>query len=248
MIDQTCARNVSANYGLQDWEWSVIDYYTEVADAYDGLYQDKLSRDENAVVKDYLAGTGDYVIDLGCGTGLGLRLLPRPMRQRYLGVDICPKMVSKATALNRMRHSFKLGRMEVIPEESGAASDVISIFGSFSHSRVPESVIDECFRVLRPGGRLLLMAYAYHATNHFCKSYQIRNSTVVKAGQAPARFYTPAELHRLVSTRFEDVRVTGLTTLGRIAPIFGVTAIDRVIGRYLPGLAHSLIVTGVKHA
>ena len=250
-IPRTLGDGIASNPAREPWQYSVEHYYADVSAVYDHLYNDNLSLQENDHIAERLRNVGDRVLDLGCGTGLGLTLLPRD-DIAYMGIDICPRMVAKAERLGSYCKVFRVGNMEKLDVASGAMTDVISLFGSFSHCEHPEAVIDEAYRVLQPGGRLLLMAYSRYSLARIYRfefgatgGYCIRRSAQI-GKPAPARFYTPRELRKLVERRFSRVSVAGLTTIAQLHPSAGITRLDLILARIWPSLAHSLIVEAVK--
>lgn len=65
---------------------------------YDQAYSDPASRAENKVIQRWLRPLtcqGGRLLDLGCGTGLVLDLVPE-LAPRYVGVDISPAMLEVA--------------------------------------------------------------------------------------------------------------------------------------------------------
>ena len=99
------------------------------------------------------------VLDLGCGTGYLVRALAGhyPDAERLVGIDAAPKMVrtSSATTLDD-RLTFGVGVAEQIghPDET---FDLIVSTTSFDHWSDQRAGLIECARVLRPGGRLVLV-------------------------------------------------------------------------------------------
>lgn len=83
------------------------------ASSYNVRYQDRWSRLEEEVIAADLrqvldaAGPGCRVLDVGCGTGLGLRLTTRhPNVSEYVGVDISGEMLAVAKKIGRLRDGY----------------------------------------------------------------------------------------------------------------------------------------------
>jgi ubiquinone/menaquinone biosynthesis C-methylase UbiE len=99
------------------------------------------------------------VLDLGCGTGYLLRVLADryPDAERLVGIDAAPAMVKTANAITQDdRVTFAAGVAEQIgyPDET---FDLIVSTTSFDHWSDQQAGLSECARVLRPGGRLVLV-------------------------------------------------------------------------------------------
>ena len=99
------------------------------------------------------------VLDLGCGTGYLLRTLARSYgdAEQLVGIDAAPEMVKMAAAVtNDERLTFALGVAERIdyPDET---FDLIVSTTSFDHWTDQQAGLRECTRVLRRGGRLVLV-------------------------------------------------------------------------------------------
>jgi SAM-dependent methyltransferase len=93
-------------------------------------------------------------LDLGCGTG---ELAPLFRRHQYLGLDLSKRYVSYA----RRRHPdlpFGVCDGVCIPLRD-ASCDHVLVFGVLHHMDDPlaRRVVGEIARVLRPGGRFLLI-------------------------------------------------------------------------------------------
>lgn len=104
---------------------------------------------------------GDTVVDLGSGAGFDCFLAAAKVGEggRVIGVDMTPEMVERAgeNAANSGYGNveFRLGEIENLPVESGSADLVIS---NCVINLCPDkaSAFGEAYRVLRPGGRLMV--------------------------------------------------------------------------------------------
>jgi SAM-dependent methyltransferase len=105
----------------------------------------------------------EAILDFGCGCGRVLRHWARLPQTRVFGCDINPKMVGWCTA--------HLGFADVSVTELSpplpyrdSTFDLVYAFSVFTH--LPEDLqhswIRECFRVLRPEGRLLISTLGEH--------------------------------------------------------------------------------------
>ncbi|MBF6164594.1 class I SAM-dependent methyltransferase [Streptomyces gardneri] len=101
---------------------------------------------------------GAEVADVGCGPGDFARVLAR-RAGRVTGVDPSPQMIDYATARTRDLENcrFELGTAQALPLPDSSVDLVTS---TFAMHHIPAAhrgdAIAQMFRVLRPGGRLLL--------------------------------------------------------------------------------------------
>src|SRR5689334_22229067 len=106
----------------------------------------------------YLGRHDLHMLDAGCGSGGNLRFL-----QRYgsvIGIDLA----AEALALGRKSLQSDVARASVLAMPFADASfDLVTSFDVLYHRAVPDerAALSEVWRVLRPGGRLLLRLPAY---------------------------------------------------------------------------------------
>jgi arsenite methyltransferase len=104
---------------------------------------------------------GDVVLDLGSGAGVDCFLAANIVghKGRVIGVDMTPEMVEKAkeNAWNNSYRNveFRLGEIENLPVD-GSSVDVIISNCVINLSTDKPRVFQEVFRVLKPGGTLMV--------------------------------------------------------------------------------------------
>ena len=104
---------------------------------------------------------GETVLDLGSGAGLDCFLAAKEVGEngRVIGVDMTPEMVEKARENGRQggygNVEFRLGEIEHLPV-ADASVDVVLSNCVINLSPDKPGVFAEAFRVLRPGGRMMV--------------------------------------------------------------------------------------------
>ena len=112
----------------------------------------------------YSSSKGLKVLDIGCGNGYVLFQYARHGAE-VTGVDLT------STAIDLSRKRFELAKMPgTFVEIDGQHLpfpddhfDVVCSMGVLHHISNPEPTVNEMYRVLKPGGRLIVMLYHRHS-------------------------------------------------------------------------------------
>jgi ArsR family transcriptional regulator len=114
----------------------------------------------------------EVVADLGAGEGTLSQLLAQRAKH-VIAVDISPKMVEFGTNLakeHQLPHlEFRLGDIEEVPIAT-ATVDLAILSQALHHAEEPNRALNEAFRILRPGGQLLILDLAKHS---FTKAHEL---------------------------------------------------------------------------
>lgn len=104
------------------------------------------------------------VADLGAGEGTLAQLLAQ-RADKVIAVDISPKMVAFGQDLARKNGldnlEFRIGDIEEPPIDDGSL-DLAVLSQALHHAARPQRAIDAAFRILKPGGRLIVLDLLQH--------------------------------------------------------------------------------------
>jgi SAM-dependent methyltransferase len=152
---------------------------------------------------------GEIVVDLGSGAGFDCFLASKAVGPsgKVIGIDMTPEMISKARKNaangNYSNVEFRLSEIETLPVPDNTADIIISNC-VINLSPDKRSVINEAFRVLKPGGRLAISDIV--ATQPL--PTEIRNDLALLSGcMAGATPIAELEIH-LVKAGFGRVKIT----------------------------------------
>ena len=138
---------------MTEWDSETAEWYAANYGEYptNSLAVDELDLPADAVI-----------IDVGCGTGSALRhAASRVTRGSLIGIDPVPRMIEIAREQTvdhpgSARIEFREGSAEKLPVDDDVASYVFA-FDSIDHWQNVEQGFSEIRRVLRTGGRLVIV-------------------------------------------------------------------------------------------
>jgi ubiquinone/menaquinone biosynthesis C-methylase UbiE len=139
----------------------------------------------------------ERVLDLACGTGEFERLVLKDTPGvQVVGVDLAPSMVERARAKLKGQSGVRVEQADVHDLPFADASfDAVVCANTFHYFTHPSQVLREAKRVLRPGGRLVLLDW--------CRDFwTCRMMDVVLRRIDPAyqTCYTLGEMRHLIAT------------------------------------------------
>lgn len=213
--------------------------FEAIAGSYDlnnrlhSLWQDVRWR--NFAVKQANVQPGETVLDVACGTGdLTHAFATRSPAGKVIGLDFTPGMLDRARLklvdLPRKHHeqvTYMQGDAQELPQTT-ASIDVLSIAFGIRNVTVPSRALAEFARVLRPGGRIVILEFEHpknplvRAFNDFyCAKVMPRTATWISGDKSGAYKYLPKSvasfvsrekmLEMLATSGFKNGRATALS-------------------------------------
>ena len=158
---------------------------------------------------------GEVVMDLGSGAGLNAFVAAGKVgdKGRVIGVDMTPEMVQKANEnaarLGLENVEFRLGDVEDLPVENSSIDVIIS---NCVINLAPDKskVFREAFRVLRPGGRVMISDVVLNGP----LPQEMRDDVITYTGCLGGAIPEDEYLQRMHDAGFERVEIVRKTPYG----------------------------------
>ncbi len=186
-------------------------------------------------VKKASVNDGDRVLDVACGTGDLTQAFAKHSRaSQIIGVDFTEGMLEiaghkrgKLVEPLADRLSYEQGDAMDLRFE-GASFDVVSIAFGIRNVQQPSKAINEFYRVLKPGGRLVILEFDQPKNpimrwfnNFYCGTIMPRTATWIARDRSGAYKYLPKSvssfmsrdemLGNIANAGFKDGAARGLT-------------------------------------
>jgi SAM-dependent methyltransferase len=229
----------------------------EYFDFYDKMRERNESVEFSYRLHEYRDFAGKKVLDVGSGNGYVLSRYALEGADVY-GVDITPTGIDlcrRRFELMNLEGNFTVASAEALPFEDETFDCVCSI-GVVHHTPDTEKALDEIHRVLKPGGRVILMVYHRNSALYQFKfrlerlltgkSMQQLVNEVDGIGNPKGDVYSRAEFARLLD-RYDDVDMfVGLLQGWMLAPRFTARIPDRWVRPFEKKVGWFLYAKGNK--
>jgi SAM-dependent methyltransferase len=158
---------------------------------------------------------GKRVLEIGCGIGTDAVNFARNGAD-YTGIELSDKSLLitkqrfellelKGRFFNVDAQNYDELSAAVCGGDDGGVFDMVYSFGVIHHSPDPQKIIDNCLRLLKPGGTLKIMVYAEHSW----KKIMIDSGLDQYEAQSncPVAFtYTNDQIYRMLSS-FRNIQI-----------------------------------------
>lgn len=142
-----------------------MNFYTSIADTYEAIFP--LNPEQVNFITAATQASGNLnLLDVGCGTGKLAQALAH-QGHRVIGIDLNENMVNRAVTENK--HDavsyFVLNMLELDARFQSQSFDAVICFGNtlvhLPNLASVEKFIESAYKVLKPGGRLLIQIINY---------------------------------------------------------------------------------------
>ncbi len=217
--------------------------FAAIAPSYDlnnrvhSMWRDQAWR--RRAVREARVERGDAVLDVACGTGDLTEAFARTPAGRIVGLDFTREMLDiaerkreRVVAEARSRIEYVQGDAQALPF-ADASFNVVSIAFGIRNVERPETALREFARVLRPGGRVVILEFdrpTFAPMRWFCDVYcarlMPRTATLLSGDRTGAYRYLPKSVGSFMSrTRMlAALEAVGFVRPRAIALTFGICA------------------------
>jgi len=194
---------------------------------------------------------GETVVDLGSGAGFDCFLAANNVGEtgKVIGVDMTPEMIERArqnaekSSVNNVE--FRLGEIEHLPVADNTADIIISNC-VINLSPTKEKVFAEAFRILKPGGRMMISDLALNKE----LPQQIKDSVSAYVGCIAGAMIKDDYLNLMRDAGFKNVEIIQETNypveLDQTDPLFEALGVEMNMSREEYNKVASETVASIK--
>jgi demethylmenaquinone methyltransferase/2-methoxy-6-polyprenyl-1,4-benzoquinol methylase len=239
----TC-NNLSNPHEIEDKHERVEQMFTAIARKYDlnnrlhSLWRDQVWR-ARAVKAAQLNGDED-VLDIACGTGDLAMAFYLANVKSVIGIDFTKAMLDLAIAKAKDAKfdiDYRQGDAMQLDLPANSA-DVVSIAFGIRNVQQPSKAIEEFYRVLRKGGRLIVLEFSTpknpiirFLNNFYTKKIMPITATLIARDTSGAYRYLPKSVETFIDAKelCDEIEKAGFTEIKQTPQTFGVCTITSAI-------------------
>ncbi len=228
-------------HAVADKATRVQGMFSAIAPSYDinnrvhSLWLDQSWR--KSAVKAAQVKPGDLVLDIACGTGDLTMAFAKSPASAVIGVDYTPAMLEiaghkKPTLPEAFasKVSYEEGDAQSL-RFADASADVISIAFGIRNVADPMKALREFARILKPGGRLVVLEFERPRVPPFSWFYDLycgwimpRTATIISGDRTGAYRYLPASVGTFMTKErmLDSLKAAGFRTAAAKSLSFGI--------------------------
>ena len=195
---------------------TVQQYWDGRADSFDDDSQHGIHSDEQreawlSVLRPWTGDPPQQVLDVGCGTGV-ISLLLAELGHDVTGVDFAPEMLERArmkVEQSELSAEFQRGDAENLAQ-CDDAYDLVTARHLIWTLPTPENAIDEWQRVVRSGGRLVLIEGHWDFSEVFEGYEEIHDDLPLYDGRPPEELAAFLSEQGLENVEYEPLAESAL--------------------------------------
>jgi SAM-dependent methyltransferase len=225
--------------------------YDKLADSYDSVHVQPKDRAEDNLHARLLSSTlkkkhwGGKLLDVGCGTGLALRLA-QVKEQDYLGIDPSGGMLDRARARHPTHEFLQCGVYDLASFDHRPFGAAISFFGSLNYPDSLYYALELIYNHLLPEAPVAFSIYT--PRNHLRKTYVLRDCPEEVQGRG---YRAKDVVSMMMNIGYKGIRARGMSAFvdhlprSLPQPVFNgyLRAEHATVGVVAPGACYYTILT-----